>query len=143
MSHPGTNHTKKKLAAGEAVPVLGNIECPEFLDLVKGFAVDVNNLQLHAGKTIAAFAGHEHAIAVSAARRLNLGALREKILSYSVAEELTLNLQVPQAEGRLLAYLHQQAEVLEESYIDNEVCLRVRLEKTRADRWQLERFIAN
>ena len=94
-------------------------------------------------QTIAAFAGHEHAVAVSAARRLNLDALREKILSYSDAEVLTLNLQVPQAEGRLLAQLHQQAEVLEESYIDNEVSLRVRLEKTWADRWQLERFIAN
>ena len=32
---------------------------PEFLDLVKGFAADVNNLQLHAGKTIDAFAAGE------------------------------------------------------------------------------------
>ena len=96
-----------------------------------------------AEQTIAAYATHEHAIAVSAAKRLNLDALREKILSYSVAEELTLDLQVPQAEGRLLAHLHQQGEIIEESYINNEVCLRVRLEKTWAERWQLKRFIAN
>ena len=50
---------------------------------------------------------------------------------------------MPQAEGRLLAHLHQQGEILEESYIDNEVCLRVRLEKTWAERWQLQRFEFN
>jgi len=39
MNHLGTNHTKKKLAAGDAVPVLGNIECPEFLDLVGSMGI--------------------------------------------------------------------------------------------------------
>ena len=89
-----------------------------------------------------AYADHEHAIAVSADKDINIEALREKILTYSIAEDITLELQVPQAEGRLLAHLHQQGQVLAESYVDNNVCLRVRLEKTWADRWQLERFVA-
>jgi GTP-binding protein HflX len=92
-------------------------------------------------KIIDAYAKHEHAIAVSAIEELGLEALREKILSYNLAEDITLDLQVPQAEGRLLAHLHQQGQVLEESYVDNDVCLRVRLEKTMAERWQLERFV--
>jgi GTP-binding protein HflX len=91
-------------------------------------------------RILKAYADHEHAIAVSAFRNIGLEALREKIISHSVYNDITLNLQVPQAEGRLLANLHQQGQVLEESYVDNDVCLRVRLEKTWADRWQLERF---
>ena len=91
-------------------------------------------------RILKAYADHEHAIAVSAFRNIGLEALRKKIISHSVYNDITLNLQVPQAEGRLLANLHQQGQVLEESYVDNDVCLRVRLEKTWADRWQLERF---
>ena len=93
-------------------------------------------------RIVDAYADHEHAIAVSADKDINIEALREKILTYSIAEDITLELQVPQAEGRLLAHLHQQGQVLAESYVDNNVCLRVRLEKTWADRWQLERFVA-
>ena len=93
-------------------------------------------------RIVDAYADHEHAIAVSADKAINIEALREKILTYSIAEDITLELQVPQAEGRLLAHLHQQGQVLEETYVDNNVCLRVRLEKTWAERWQLERFVA-
>ena len=91
---------------------------------------------------ISAYAERENTIAVSAHKAIGIDALREKILSYSIAEDITLELQVPQAEGRLLAHLHQQGQILEESYVDNDVCLRVRLEKTWAQRWKLERFVA-
>ena len=91
---------------------------------------------------ISAYAERENTIAVSAQKAIGIDALREKILSYSIAEDITLELQVPQAEGRLLAHLHQQGQILEESYVDNDVCLRVRLEKTWAQRWKLERFVA-
>ena len=89
----------------------------------------------------AAYADREHAIAVSASRGINLDALRDKIRAYSVAGDITLELQVPQAEGRLLAHLHQQGEVLAETYTGNDVCLCVRLEKTWAKRWRLDRFV--
>ena len=89
----------------------------------------------------AAYADREDAIAVSASQAINLNALRDKIRAYSVAGDVTLELQVPQAEGRLLAYLHQQGQVLAETYTGNDVCLCVRLEKTWAKRWRLDRFI--
>jgi len=92
-------------------------------------------------RTIQAYAEHEDAIAVSAFENIGLDALREKMMSYSDADDVTLELQVPQAEGRLLANLHQQGQVLEESYVDNDVCLRIRLEKSWANRWQLQRFL--
>ncbi|MCE2450296.1 MAG: GTPase HflX [Candidatus Latescibacteria bacterium] len=89
----------------------------------------------------AAYADREDAIAVSASQAINLDALRDKIRAYSVAGDITLELQVPQAEGRLLAHLHQQGQVLAETYKGNDVCLCVRLEKTWAKRWRLERFV--
>ena len=92
-------------------------------------------------RTIQAYAEHEDAIVVSAFKNIGLDALREKIMSYSDNDDITLELQVPQAEGRLLANLHQQGQVLEESYVDNDVCLRIRLEKSWANRWQLQRFL--
>lgn len=94
-----------------------------------------------AERVVAAYAGREDAIAVSARQAINLDALRDKIRAYSVAEDITLHLQVPQAEGRLLAHLHQRGQVLAETYTGNDVCLCVRLEKTWAKRWQLDRFV--
>ncbi len=92
-------------------------------------------------RVVAAYAGREDAIAISASQAINLDALRDKIRAYRVADDITLELQVPQAEGRLLAHLHQQGQVLAETYQGNDVCLCVRLEKTWAKRWRLERFV--
>lgn len=89
----------------------------------------------------AAYAAREDAIAISARQGINLDALRDKIRASSAAGAVTLELQVPQAEGRLLAHLHQQGQVLAETYTGNDVCLCVRLEKTWAKRWRLERFV--
>ena len=93
-------------------------------------------------RIVAAYAAREDAIAVSASQAINLDALRDKIRAYSVAGDVTLELQVPQAEGRLLAHLHQQGQVLAETYTGNDVCLCVRLEKTWAKRWRLDRFVS-
>ena len=92
-------------------------------------------------RVAAAYADREDAIAISASQAINLDALRDKIRAYSVAGDITLELQVPQAEGRLLAHLHQQGQVLAETYKGNDVCLCVRLEKTWVKRWRLERFV--
>ena len=61
-------------------------------------------------------------------------------MSYSQANSIELNLQVPQAEGRLLAQLHGEGHILDERYEDNDVLLTVRMEKHQAERWQLARF---
>ncbi len=92
-------------------------------------------------RIITAYAAREDAIAISARQGINLDALRDKIRASSAAGAVTLELQVPQAEGRLLAHLHQQGQVLAETYTGNDVCLCVRLEKTWAKRWRLERFV--
>ena len=92
-------------------------------------------------RIITAYAAREDSIAISARQGINLDALRDKIRASSVAGAVTLELQVPQAEGRLLAHLHQQGQVLAETYTGNDVCLCVRLEKTWAKRWRLERFV--
>ncbi len=89
-----------------------------------------------------AHAEREDAVAISAAEGIGLDQLRARIMSYSEANAVELNLQVPQAEGRLLAQLHSEGEILEERYEANDVLLTVRIEKPQAERWQLERFAA-
>ena len=82
----------------------------------------------------------EDAVAVSAAQKIGMEALRTRIMSYSQANSVELNLQVPQAEGRLLAQLHSEGHILDARYEENDVLLTVRMEKHQAERWQLERF---
>ena len=91
--------------------------------------------------TLKAHAEREGAIAISAAKDMGLDALREKVIAYSQSNSIELDLQVPQAEGRLLAQLHQQGDILEERYENNDVLLKIRLGRPQAERWQLERFL--
>ena len=81
-------------------------------------------------------------VAVSAMQGIGLDELRRHIFQLCLESAVTLDLQIPQREGRLLAQLHEQGEVLETHYEDNDVRLRVRLDKVWAERWQLERFEA-
>ena len=92
---------------------------------------------------VRAAASQAHRVAVSAVTGAGMETLKEKILYYSQAEDVTLNLQIPQGEGRLLAQIHEQAEILERHYGSDDVHLRVRLDRAWADRWQLERFALN
>ena len=79
-------------------------------------------------------------VAVSALSGVGLDTLKELILRHCLEQDVTLNLQIPQREGRLLSQLHEQGEVLERSYEDGDVRVRVRLGKVWAQRWQLDRF---
>mgnify|MGYP001190810983 CR=1 FL=1 len=91
-------------------------------------------------------AGHadqKDAVAVAALTGFGLEALKERILELCLANSIVVDLQIPQQEGRLLSQLHAQGQILEEHYRDNEVCLRVRLDRNQADRWQLQRFEFN
>ena len=71
---------------------------------------------------------------------MGLDDLRGAIRAHCQEQEVTLDLCIPQAEGRLLSQLHEQGEVLEQSYDPREVHLRVRLGRAWAERWSLERF---
>ncbi|MEE2659829.1 MAG: GTPase HflX [Candidatus Latescibacterota bacterium] len=82
-------------------------------------------------------------IAVSAAEGIGLDDLRERILFFSQSKEVTLDLKIPQGEGRLLSQLHEEGEILEQDYDMQEVRLRVRLEKSWAERWKLARYVLN
>ena len=79
-------------------------------------------------------------VAVSALSGVGLDALQEMILHHCSQHDVTLELQIPQREGRLLSQLHEQGEVLERSYDEGDVKVRVRLDRVWADRWQLSRF---
>ena len=99
--------------------------------------------QIAAGEEEQILRGHADrvdSVAISAAQELGIEELRARIVSFSQANSIELDLLVPQTEGRLLAQLHQQGDILEERYEANDVLLKVRLEKSRAERWQLERF---
>ena len=79
-------------------------------------------------------------MAVSALTGAGLDELRHQIRIHCQEQQVTLDLRIPQAEGRLLSQLHEQGEVLEQSYNPQEVHLRVRLGRARAERLSLERF---
>lgn len=80
-------------------------------------------------------------VSVSALSGAGLDTLKEIILHHCRQQDVTLNLQIPQREGRLLSQLHEQGEILERSYDADDVMLRVRLGRVWADRWQLDRFV--
>ncbi|MFP6646657.1 MAG: GTPase HflX, partial [Candidatus Latescibacterota bacterium] len=88
-------------------------------------------------------ADQAHRVAISAHTGAGLDVLRAKILSYCQEHEITLDLRIPQAEGRLLSQLHEQGEILEQSYDADEAHVRVRLGRAWAQRWNLERFQLN
>ena len=82
----------------------------------------------------------EDVVAVSALTGYGVGALKSEIMNRCQANSVTLDLHIPQGEGKLLANLRARAQVLEQDFRDNQVHLRVRLDKQDADRWKLARF---
>ena len=84
----------------------------------------------------------EDAVAVSALSGFGLDALRERIREISQQNAVTLDLQIPQREGRLLSQLYTEGEIIERSFKGEDVHLRVLLDRSWVVRWQLERFAA-
>jgi len=82
-------------------------------------------------------------VAVSAQNSIGLDVLEEKILYYCQERDVTLELCIPQREGRLLSQLHAQGDIIEQTYDSEDVRVLVRVDRTWADRWQLERFTPN
>ena len=60
--------------------------------------------------------------------------LKWAIYNHLEGERITLNLQIPQSEGRLLSDLHRVGEVLHTTYEGNDVILEVKLNQQNAQR---------
>ena len=81
-----------------------------------------------------------NAIAISALDTQGLETLKAYIRQRLNDEAITLDIHVPQSEGKLLSQLYKQSEILDQNYEGNDVHLRVRLSPDYANRLQLERF---
>jgi len=70
---------------------------------------------------------YENAISISATRGINVSGLKEKILSLLEKDLTERTLVVKQSDYRVIAFLHDVAEVLEKTYLDNRVRIRFRI----------------
>jgi len=86
-------------------------------------------------------AGLRDGVRLSALTGMGLDALRQRILACTRASSVTLDLRIPQHEGRLLALIAAHGQLLARRFQDNEVHLRVLLGRALAGRWRLDRFV--
>jgi GTP-binding protein HflX len=134
ISHP---HYEQQQAAVEGVlRELGLQDKPALLVFNKIDRVDAGEQEQLARH----YARQAGAVAVSALSGVGLELLREKIRYYGQEEEVTVDLHIPQQEGRLLSQLHRRGEVLTQAFADDQVHLRVRLDRSWVRRWRLERY---
>lgn len=134
MSHP--QYEQQKTTVDAVLRELGLEDKPTLLVYNKIDRVDPAEEERLARH----YARQAGAVAVSALSGVGLKILREKILFYSQEEEVTVDLHIPQQEGRLLSQLHHQGEVLAQDFAEDQVRLRVRLDRFWVRRWRLERF---
>ena len=83
-----------------------------------------------------------NALAISALDAANLDAVKNRICDFLAADAVTLKLQVPQSEGKLLSQLYTHSEILTRDYEGNDVHLRIRLNSNHAEHLQLDRFLS-
>lgn len=81
-----------------------------------------------------------NAIAISALNQEGLETLKAHIRQHLNDEAVTLDLNVPQSEGKLLSQLYKRSEILQQDFEGNDIHLRIRLSPDHADRLQLNRF---
>ena len=79
-------------------------------------------------------AAHPDGVWVSGLTGEGMDDLREAIYDRLEGERVTLALQVPQAEGRLLSELHVVGEILSRHFEGNDVLMEVRMSREHADR---------
>lgn len=138
LSHPHYDHQLETVQG--VLNDLGVEDLPTLLVYNKIDQVgDGDEVEAH----IEAAARQPDRVAVSALTGAGLDTLRDKIRYYNQEHEVTLDLRIPQAEGRLLSQLHEQGEILEQTYDPQDVHLRVRLDRAWVERWGLERFKLN
>jgi GTP-binding protein HflX len=74
-------------------------------------------------------AQHPRSVFISASRGINLSGLKEHVVAVLEEEFVEEQFRVSQHRQRLIAHLHTVGEVLDKSYDDNAVLLRLRLPK--------------
>lgn len=87
----------------------------------------------------ALLARYPDAVPVSALHRTNLDRLRQAVAEALREEEQVLELVVPYSEPRLLSLLYQRGRVIEQSYLEEAVRVKVALPQTFAGRLQAYR----
>ena len=87
-------------------------------------------------------AKNPNALAISALDAADLDAVKNRICDFLTADAVTLALQVPQSEGKLLSQLYAHSEILTCDYEGNDVHLRIRLDSNHAECLQLDRFLS-
>jgi GTP-binding protein HflX len=70
---------------------------------------------------------HENAVSISAARGINISGLKEMILNLREKDLSERTLVVKQSDYKVIALLHDVAEVLEKTYLDNRIKIRFRI----------------
>jgi GTP-binding protein HflX len=70
---------------------------------------------------------HENAVLISAARGINISGLKEVILNLLEKDLSERTLVVKQSDYKIIALLHDVAEVLEKTYLDNRIKIRFRI----------------
>lgn len=79
-------------------------------------------------------------ISVSGLTGAGLDQLRQVLIEHSFGDLAVLDLQIPLAEGKLLAQLRERGEIIAEEYSTQFVRLHVRLPRTWAERLQLTSY---
>lgn len=80
----------------------------------------------------ALLAGGQAYVAISATSGQGLDRLRASIAAFIEADMVEMDLRVPQANGRLVAEIHERGEVLSRRYEANDVILHARLRRADA-----------
>ena len=89
---------------------------------------------------IEAYNERENSVAISAAKNIGIEKLCAKITEFMDDKLINLSLRIPQSEGRLLSRLQEKSDIVMENYENNDVILKLRLEKLIAKKLELERF---
>jgi GTP-binding protein HflX len=72
---------------------------------------------------------YEEAVSISAARGINILALKEKLLSLLEKDLTEHTLVIKQSDYKVISFLHGVADVLEKTYLDNRVRIRFRIKE--------------
>ena len=73
-------------------------------------------------------------VAVSAATGEGIERLKDDLAARIEADMVELELRIPQSQGKLIAMIHEQGEVLDRRYEGNDVILSARLTATDAEK---------
>lgn len=100
-----------------------------------------NKIDLLSDRTILqALAGeYPNRVFISAARGINILGLKDEVLRLLETEFLEETFRIPQAQQKLISQLHTAGEVLDRTYEDNDVILRMRIR--RRDKERVENLI--